>query len=158
MCRATVDFIIPSSMSEDTGINGNGRGTIATRGCGCTARRAWPVIPRVLCLQPSSTGYVSWWGKAHKGGHATSTGGVRPERLLPWPCSGHGERVLVHGEDTSIPKVQEFGNTMPWHVRVCVGAWVRAMVPRCCLELLRWKLMTQWPWRGDDSEKRGSTS
>ena len=122
MRGVTTDIISPSSMSGEASIDGNGRDTVVARGHGSTVRRAWPVVPGVLYLQPSSTGYISRWGKAHRGGHATSTSGVRPEWLLPWTCSGHGKRVLVHGEVTSVPKLQEFGNAMPWHVHVCVGA------------------------------------
>ena len=46
-------------------------------------------------------------------------------------------------------------------VRTCLGTYVyacacvRVTVLRRCLELLRWKLVAQWPWRGDDSEQSG---
>ena len=140
MSRVTVDNIGPSLLSREAGINGNGRGTIAPRGHGSMVRREWPAVPEVLYLQPSSVGYVSRWGEAHQGGQATSTSGVRLEWLLPWPCSSHGKRVRVRGEDTGVPELQEFGKAMPWHVRVRGGAFVRATVPRRCLELLRWKL------------------
>ena len=83
--------------------------------CSWRLIRWWLPLPMPIteCAE-----YVSRWGEAHRGGRATSTGGVRPERLLPWPCSGHGERLRVRDEDTGVPELQEFGKAMPWHMRV----------------------------------------
>ena len=52
--------------------------------------------------------------------------------------------VRVHGEDTGILELHEFGKVMPWHV--CV----HATVPRSYLELLKWKLVARQLWRDDD--------